>query len=172
MRLCSVSCQFRGAERCKRGYTPCKAKQSQRADKTHMVTSCQEAQGDISHGDWGSLLPPGCLKDNQREKKKKSFFVERNGRFEHGAEKSKSSNRCFSLSSPLSFHFQNADFAFCCLLHGVSRFSKGNLAGRTYHQLWKSLISEEMQKCTKEVIQDFLRKKRSSPCGIETVENY
>lgn len=54
----------------------------------------------------------------------------------------------------------------------MSRFSKGNLAGRTYHQLWKSLISEEMQKCTKEVIQEFLRKKRNSPCGIETVENY
>lgn len=71
VRLCSVSCQVRGAERCKRDYTPCKAKQSQRADKTHMVTSRQEAQGDVSHGEWGSLLPLGCFKGSQKAKKKK-----------------------------------------------------------------------------------------------------
>lgn len=82
VRLCSVSCQVRGAERCKRDYTPCKAKQSQRADKTHMVTSCQGAQGDVSHEEWGSLLPLGCFKGSQKAKKKRSFLVERNDRLE------------------------------------------------------------------------------------------
>lgn len=72
--LCSVSCQVKGVERCKRDYIPCKAKESQRADKTRVVTLCREAQGDISHREWGSLLLPVCFEGSQKAKRQSKKF--------------------------------------------------------------------------------------------------
>lgn len=73
-RLGSVSCQVSGVERCHRDYTPCKAKESQRADKTHLVVSCLEVRGDTSSGAWGSLLLPACFRGSQTEKRQVKKF--------------------------------------------------------------------------------------------------
>lgn len=70
--LCQLSGQ--GVERCHGDYTPCKAKESRRADKTRLVTLCREVRGDTSSREWGSLLLPACFGGRQTEKRQVKKF--------------------------------------------------------------------------------------------------
>lgn len=66
MQHCAPSAVKSGGQRCKRDYIPCKGKERQRADKTHMVVLCSEAQRDISHTEWGTLLLLACFEGREK----------------------------------------------------------------------------------------------------------